>query len=104
MSEAFLKRLTLRFSGGCELLFGQQTEIVVESTIPAGTTLGDLVPLIKERYVQERPELFVDTNGTSIRPGILVLVNDCDAEVFGGVNYVIEDGDVVEFISTLHGG
>lgn len=43
-------------------------------------------------------------NGFVLRPGILALVNDCDAEVFGGAAYVLEDNDVVAFISTLHGG
>jgi len=38
------------------------------------------------------------------RPGILVLVNDCDWELMDGLNYALHDGDVVIFISTLHGG
>ena len=38
------------------------------------------------------------------RPGILVLVNDCDWELMDGLNCVVRDGDCVTFISTLHGG
>ena len=38
------------------------------------------------------------------RAGILVLVNDCDWELLDGLNYALKDGDVVTFISTLHGG
>ena len=38
------------------------------------------------------------------RPGILVLINDCDWELMGGIDYTVEDGDALVFISTLHGG
>ena len=38
------------------------------------------------------------------RPGILVLINDCDWELEGGINYVAQNGDKIVFISTLHGG
>ncbi|KAF7826044.1 ubiquitin-related modifier 1-like protein 2 [Senna tora] len=38
------------------------------------------------------------------RPGVLVLVNDCDWELSGQLNTSLEEKDVVVFISTLHGG
>ena len=38
------------------------------------------------------------------RPGVLVLVNDCDWELSGQLETTIEDKDVIVFISTLHGG
>lgn len=49
-----------------------------------------------------RTNLLID-KGT-VRPGILVLVNDIDWELLGGLNANISDGDNVTFISTLHGG
>jgi ubiquitin related modifier 1 len=52
----------------------------------------------------ERPDHFVNATGDGIRPGVLMLVNDCDCEVLGGHDYIVEEGDVVAFISTLHGG
>jgi len=39
-----------------------------------------------------------------VRPGILVLINDCDWELSGGLESEVNDGDTVVFISTLHGG
>ena len=39
-----------------------------------------------------------------VRPGVLVLINDCDWELEGGLDAELADGDVVSFISTLHGG
>lgn len=38
------------------------------------------------------------------RPGILVVVNDTDWELEGEGEYELKDGDVIVFISTLHGG
>ena len=40
----------------------------------------------------------------SRRPEILVLVNEADWELEGLGMYVLEDGDEIAFISTLHGG
>lgn len=104
MAESNLKHIALNFSGGCELLFNKAPTLALDNVVPQGTTLCQLVLLIKDGYIQERPELFVDASGTGIRPGILVLVNGCDADVLGGMEYILEDGDEVDFISTLHGG
>ncbi|OBT89817.1 hypothetical protein VE02_00827 [Pseudogymnoascus sp. 03VT05] len=38
------------------------------------------------------------------RPGILVLINDADWELEGGEAYVVQPGDNILFVSTLHGG
>lgn len=91
----------------------------------------------KENWLKERPELFV--KGDSVRPGILVLINEADWELrqaalpesalhlgsaphrtgtpskltdwpmllllySGREQSALADGDVVVFISTLHGG
>lgn len=42
--------------------------------------------------------------GDTVRPGVLVLVNDCDWELSGQLDTILEEKDVVVFISTLHGG
>jgi len=52
--------------------------------------------------LKERPELFIQ--GDSVRPGILVLVNDADWELLGELDYQLQDQDSILFISTLHGG
>ena len=40
----------------------------------------------------------------TVRPGVLVLVNDADWELCGGARARVAAGDRVTFISTLHGG
>jgi ubiquitin related modifier 1 len=99
-----LALVKVELSGGCELLFGKKTSIPLMDVVPQGYTLQHLVLLLREKYIVERPEQFVDATGTTLRPGVLALVNDCDAEVLGGMTYVLENNDTVEFVSTLHGG
>ena len=46
----------------------------------------------------------MNTDDSSSRPGILVLINDADWELEGEDQYQLVDGDNVLFVSTLHGG
>jgi ubiquitin related modifier 1 len=87
---------------------------------PADVTF--LIQWLKDNLLKERSELFVDANGKGVcvrhfvwktndtdrrgdrRPGILVLINDTDWELEGEEDYVLQPGDEVVFISTLHGG
>ena len=99
MSTTTIK-LNVTFSGGCEILFGTRS---LSIDVPSSTTLGSLVVLLKDKIV-ERPDQFIVNNNTTLRPGILALVNDTDGDLLGGSEYNLEDNDQVSFISTLHGG
>lgn len=61
-----------------------------------------LVAYLRDKLIQEREELFVE--GDSVRPGILVLINDSDWELEGEMDYILQPNDRIVFISTLHGG
>ena len=65
-------------------------------------TMADLIDHIKRTELKEKEEMFV--SGNSVRPGIIVLVNDTDWELLETTSYKLEDKDSVAFISTLHGG
>ncbi|KAJ1482371.1 ubiquitin-related modifier 1 [Baffinella frigidus] len=98
-------QVKVQFSGGLELLFGGQKEILASVPTPAGSaelTVRDVIAHIKDQHVNERPEMFLQ--GETVRPGILVLVNDADWELCGGLDYCVEPNDCLTFISTLHGG
>ncbi|KAI0634209.1 ubiquitin-like modifier 1 [Trametes polyzona] len=110
----------VEFGGGLELLFSNERShrvtipaLVPASGQPAQTESSDDAPKkpadlaylifwLKDNLLKERAELFVE-NGT-VRPGILVLVNDADWELEGEGEYQLKDGDEIVFISTLHGG
>ncbi|XP_067289825.1 ubiquitin-related modifier 1 isoform X1 [Pseudorasbora parva] len=95
--------LHLEFGGGAELLFdGVKNHHV---TLPGQSDPWDMKQLlawIRGNMLKERPELFMQ--GNTVRPGILVLINDADWELMGELEYQLHDQDNVVFISTLHGG
>lgn len=95
--------IKLEFAGGSELLFGNVKRHTV--SLPAqdkAWTTRTLIQWIRTNLLKERPELFVQ--GETVRPGILVLINDTDWELLGELDYELKEGDTVIFISTLHGG
>lgn len=98
--------MTIEFTGGAELLFNKvkkhEVELPVKSTDNSPWTLRTLIAWITENLLQERPELFVQ--GDTVRPGILVMVNMTDWALLDELNYQLQNGDHVLFISTLHGG
>lgn len=98
-----LQTVKVQLAGGCELLFGSST-LSLSHVVPVGATAAQLIVILKEKYITDRPELFVDGTGVGLRPGILLLVNNCDIEVYGGMSYQLQEGDEIDFISTLHGG
>ncbi|XP_058759768.1 ubiquitin-related modifier 1 homolog 2-like [Vicia villosa] len=100
-------QLTLEFGGGLELLCDSKKihHVNVEFEPKNGEgklTMRELLSWVQTNLIKERPEMFI--KGDTVRPGVLVLVNDCDWELSGQLNTTLEEKDVVVFISTLHGG
>ncbi|XP_066569205.1 ubiquitin-related modifier 1 isoform X2 [Amia ocellicauda] len=95
--------LHLEFGGGAELLFGGVKDHQVQLPNQAEPwDIRQLLVWIKRNLLKERPELFIQ--GDTVRPGILVLINDADWELMGELDYQLQDKDNLVFISTLHGG
>ena len=98
-------KVGVEFAGGAELLFDKvktHTVTLDERPDASAWTLRHLIAHIRDHLLKDRPELFVQEE--SVRPGILVLVNNTDWELLGELDYQVQDGDNVVFISTLHGG
>jgi ubiquitin related modifier 1 len=95
-------KISVELSGGLELLFDKKTNLEIELPDNEKTTTKDLIQHLKQNYLKEKPDLFMQ--GKSVRPGILVLINDTDWELLDGLSYQIQDKDRIVFISTLHGG
>lgn len=92
-------------SGGLELLCDSVKihDVTVEpQDEEKKLTMKYLLSWVRTNLIKERPEMFM--KGDTVRPGVLVLVNDCDWELSGQLETVLEEKDVVVFISTLHGG
>ncbi|EGG24888.1 hypothetical protein DFA_03133 [Cavenderia fasciculata] len=95
-------KVKIEMTGGLEILFKNQKNHTYEFKDRDTMPLRELVVWMRDTQIQERPELFVEDS--TVRPGILVLINDADWELDGGIEYIVEDGDTLSFISTLHGG
>ncbi|SLM35763.1 ubiquitin-like modifier 1 [Lasallia pustulata] len=99
--------IAVEFSGGLELLFSNQRkhQISLPTKDEDGQTanVAFLVQYLCQHLMKDRrKELFV--MGGTVRPGILVLINDADWELEGENSYELQNGDNVLFVSTLHGG
>lgn len=67
-------------------------------------TLKDLIEYITQTVISDPKDIPVFIEDGTVRPGILVLINDTDWELEEKEEYVIENGDIFTFTSTLHGG
>lgn len=82
-------KLKLLFSGGSEVLFNDKREHEVD--VPADINVQKLLDWILDNLIKDkkRAELLI-TNG-EVRPGVLVLVNDTDYEITGGVSFIFKN-------------
>ncbi|KAK7449228.1 Ubiquitin-related modifier 1 [Stygiomarasmius scandens] len=111
--------IRIEFGGGLELLFCNEKKhkITIPVSVPKDNDtkvssdsskelkpadVNYLIHHLRDHLLKERVELFME-NGT-VRPGILVLINDTDWELEGEGDYQLKDNDEIVFISTLHGG
>ena len=108
MAEANIQTISakckVQFSGGLEMYFNNEREIQLEFSHAqdAQWTIRDLIEKLRVGHMSDKEEMFV-ANGT-VRPGIIVLINDTDWELMDTNDYPIENNDIIAFISTLHGG
>ncbi|KAI8377003.1 ubiquitin-related modifier 1 [Blakeslea trispora] len=99
--------INLEFSGGMELLFQNVSKHTIKFPATNNSTgkpsnLQDLIFYIRDNMMTEKQDLFVEKD--TVRPGILVLINNTDWELCDELEYELEDKDEIVFISTLHGG
>ncbi|XP_059620098.1 ubiquitin-related modifier 1 homolog [Phlebotomus argentipes] len=102
MKEENTMKIVLEFSGGAEILFDKVKQREIELDGAKTWKIKDLLKWMQVNFPTNRPELFYADD--SVRPGILVLVNNTDWDLLDKEEYVIEPKDTILFISTLHGG
>ncbi|KAJ2057368.1 Ubiquitin- modifier 1 [Coemansia sp. S146] len=100
-------RIRTKYTSGMELLMrDKETALdhVFEINVKAEPmNMKDLIKYVGETLVLDGKQSAFSRE-ESICPGIMVIINECDWEVMDELEYVLQDNDVVEFISTLHGG
>jgi ubiquitin related modifier 1 len=95
--------VSLEFLGGLDVILSPRKRIHT-ITVPESSNIRALIAAIVDQFIPDKKDVEVFLENGTIRPGILTLINDTDWELEGEEEYVLEDGDVVSFTSTLHGG
>ncbi|XP_015370517.1 PREDICTED: ubiquitin-related modifier 1 [Diuraphis noxia] len=97
--------ITTEFTSGLQVLFDNvKKHKVVLPEAKKPWTLGLLLFWIKDNILVDKDKCDLFMKGNTVRPGIIVAVNDQDWELLGDLNYQIKNNDNITFISTLHGG
>ncbi|KAF5205473.1 Ubiquitin-related modifier 1-like protein [Thalictrum thalictroides] len=89
------------YNGGLELLCESMKIHNVNVDLEAGEeklTMKNLLSWVRTNLIKERPEIFI--KGDSVRPGVLVLVNDCDWELSGQLDTTLEEKDVISIVAS----
>ncbi|XP_050422186.1 ubiquitin-related modifier 1 [Adelges cooleyi] len=97
--------ITTEFTSGLQILFNnvKKHDIVLPAT-EKQWTLGSLLFWIKNNLLVNKEKCDLFMKGNTVRPGIIVAINDQDWELLGNLDYQIKNNDNITFISTLHGG
>ncbi|KAJ2255145.1 Ubiquitin- modifier 1 [Coemansia sp. RSA 455] len=107
MDKKSYLHIRTKYTSGMELLIqNKETALdhVFEINVKAEPmNMKDLIKYVGETQVLDGKQSAFSREET-ICPGIMVIINECDWEVMDELEYVLQDNDVVEFISTLHGG
>lgn len=97
--------ITTEFTSGLQILFNnvkKHNVVLPEAEKP--WTLGTLLFWIRDNLLVDKDKCDLFMKGNTVRPGIIVAVNDQDWELLGNLKYQIKNNDSITFISTLHGG
>ncbi|CAN3374371.1 hypothetical protein DIURU_000751 [Diutina rugosa] len=98
-------KVKVEFLGGLDVISSGVREHKVDLPQEEGeATMRDLVNHLCKTVITDAKDIPVFIEDDTVRPGILVLINDTDWELEGMEDYVLEAGDVITFTSTLHGG
>lgn len=97
--------IIIEFTSGLQILFNnvKKHNVSLPKT-DTPWTLGLLIFWIRDNLLVDKEKYDLFIKGNTVRPGIIVAINDQDWELLGNVNYQIKNNDNIIFISTLHGG
>ncbi|ABW01898.1 MoaD/ThiS family protein [Caldivirga maquilingensis] len=91
-------RVKVKFAGVLVTFAGSET---IDVGVKCGSTLRDLLrqlasvnPRLKRRLIED----------DGLWPGVYVAINDTDIRLLNGLDTRLNNGDVVLFLSYIHGG
>jgi ubiquitin related modifier 1 len=81
-------KVSVEFSGGIELIFDSKKKVEIEiEESKADFKIRDLIEELRKNHLKAKEEMFVQ--GDTVRPGIIVLINDTDWELMDADEYTI---------------
>ena len=80
-------KVKIEFSGGLELMFEgkKNIDLDMEKKDDKDNLLEDIIEKLRTDHLKEKEELFIQAG--TVRPGIIVLVNDTDWELLDNEKY-----------------
>ena len=94
-------KIKVELGGGLELLFDKKKDFEIELNKNQCIIKDVIISMLNK--IKGNSNLFASQDGI-IKPGIIVLYNDADWEIYEKEETKVEDKDTISFISTLHGG
>ena len=94
-------KIKVELGGGLELLFDKIKDFEIEINKNECLIKDVIISMLSK--IKGNSNLFASPEGI-IKPGIIVLYNDADWEIYEKEETKVEDKDTISFISTLHGG
>ncbi|KUO86205.1 MAG: MoaD/ThiS family protein [Caldivirga sp.] len=91
-------RVRVKFAGVLVSFAGSDS---IDVEVKCGSTLRELLGQLAQQNPRLRRRL-VEDNG--LWPGVYAAVNDVDIRLLNGLETRLKDGDVVLFLSYIHGG
>ena len=93
-------KIKVELGGGLELLFDKKKDFEIEINKNQCIIKDVIISMLNK--IKGNSNLFASQDGI-IKPGIIVLYNDADWEIYEKEETKVEDKDTISFISTLHG-
>ena len=89
-------KVKVEFLGGLDIISESKREHKCILPYEEGeVTVKELIEYITKNIIKDPKDIPVFIEDNTVRPGILVLINDTDWELEGMEDYVIENGDVL---------
>ncbi|QWU89143.1 hypothetical protein CA3LBN_003466 [Candidozyma haemuli] len=87
-------KIKVEFLGGLDVISGKVREHRLSLPLEEGeATMKDVIDHITKTIIEHEKDIPVFIEEGTVRPGILVLINDTDWELEDKEDYVVESGD-----------
>lgn len=96
--------MIIEFTSGAEIYFDTSTLTISDEEIVSKNIrrMQDVISYLYQRYEKSRNTLFRED--LSLAPGILCCINEVDWEILGREQATVTAGNIILFLSTMHGG